>query len=85
MKFQESCRAYLPKLSLYISGEAEEALCTEIERHLEVCENCRIVVDTLRKTILLYRTWGGQDLPEDTKERLYHILDIDTFLDEHDL
>jgi len=83
LKFQESCRAYLPKLSLYISGEAEEALCAEIERHLAVCENCRIVVDTLRKTILLYRTLDAPDLPDGAKERLYHCLDIDAFLDEH--
>jgi anti-sigma factor RsiW len=75
------CRHLLASLSGYIDGELEEELCAEIERHMDDCENCRVVVDTLRKTILLYRTISASvDLPEDARQRLYHQLDLDEFL-----
>jgi hypothetical protein len=41
------------------------------------CGDCRIVVDTLRKTVSLYRSYGHAELPPDTKERLYAVLRLD--------
>ena len=52
MKNKE-CRHLLGQLADYVDGEASQALCQEIERHLSGCENCRVVVDTLRKTVTL--------------------------------
>jgi len=72
----------LSSLSEYVDGTLEEALCTEIERHMADCENCRIVVDTLKKTITLYRNSAGRgSVPENLRQRLYHRLDLDEFLD----
>ncbi|MCZ7542780.1 MAG: zf-HC2 domain-containing protein [Anaerolineae bacterium] len=58
------CSHLLAGLSAYIDGEAEAALCAEIEQHLAACENCRVVVDTLRRTVLLYREEQPAPLPE---------------------
>jgi hypothetical protein len=45
------------------------------------CENCRVVVDTLRKTISLYRTTAAHtEMPAGARQRLYHRLDLDEFL-----
>lgn len=75
------CRHLLASLSGYIDGELEEELCAEIERHMENCENCRVVVDTLRKTISLYQMIAvSTGLPEDARQRLYHRLNLDDFL-----
>lgn len=74
------CRELLGDLSLYIDGEAEQALCDEIETHMAECENCRIMVDTLRKTVTLYRAVPAEPLPDDVEKRLYKRLDIDEFL-----
>ena len=65
---RDSLERYAAQLEL--DGEAEEALCQEIERHMEGCENCRIVVDTLAKTIHLYRERGHTPLPDDARQRL---------------
>jgi hypothetical protein len=35
------------------------------------------MVDTLNKTIVLYRTYGPSDLPPDVKTRLYAVLDLE--------
>jgi predicted anti-sigma-YlaC factor YlaD len=67
----------LGSLSEYLDGELPECLCAEIEHHLKACGDCRVMVDTLRKTVVLYRELGHQDLPVDAKERLYAVLNLD--------
>ena len=52
------CREFFNQLSEYLDGELAESLCAELERHLADCPNCRIVVDTTRKTVNLYRRYG---------------------------
>lgn len=72
----EKCSHLLGELSMYLDGEASDALCMEIERHLEDCQNCCVVVDTLRKTIELVRDLPQPGLPEGARERLYKLLDL---------
>lgn len=77
----ENCRHLLGNLSEYLDGALEEAVCAEIERHIAGCENCRIVVDSLRKTIYLYhQAAGAADVPQDVRQRLYHRLELDEFI-----
>lgn len=71
------CRELLGKLSDYVDGELEDALCAELETHLEGCHNCRVMVDTLRKTITLYQGQGSAGLPPDVEERLYKVLKLE--------
>jgi anti-sigma factor (TIGR02949 family) len=81
MAHQENCRELLSSLSDYVDGTLGEELCTELERHLSGCENCQIVIDTLKKTIYLYKVTGtSPELPDDIRQRLYHRLDLDEFL-----
>lgn len=76
----EDCRALLGSLSLYLDGEAEESLCREIERHIADCENCRVVVDTLARTVKLYRDNGHAHLSGDARRRLYIALDLSEYI-----
>jgi anti-sigma factor (TIGR02949 family) len=79
----DSCRHLLSSLSEYIDGTLDETLCAEIELHMSGCEDCRIVVDSLRKTISLYQTNASQtDVPVGLRERLFHRLDLDDYLDQ---
>ncbi len=81
-KSNKPCRHLLASLSDFVDGELEAELCEEIERHMEGCENCQIVVDTLRKTIYLYRsTAKSRDVPADVRHRLFHRLNLDEFAD----
>jgi anti-sigma factor RsiW len=74
------CRHLLGDLSAYLDGEASAELCAEIERHLGDCENCRVVVDTLRKTVHLVRDLPRPEVPAAARERLYKTLDLEVFL-----
>jgi anti-sigma factor RsiW len=79
---REECRHLLGSLSEYVSGDLEEALCAEIERHLAECEDCRVVVDTLNKTIYLYHEAASQVLvPNEVRQRLYKRLNLDDLLE----
>ena len=74
------CRDMLESLSIYVEGEAPSALCSRIERHLAGCADCRIVVDTLRKTMDIYRRLPRPEMPREARERLYASLDLSDFL-----
>jgi predicted anti-sigma-YlaC factor YlaD len=77
----KNCRHLLGSLSDFIDGSLEAELCTEIERHLSECENCRIVVDSLNKTVYLYKTASQEvTVPADVRERLFRCLDLEDYL-----
>ncbi len=81
MKDHTSCQDLLESLSEYLDGMLGTELCLEIERHMSGCEDCRIVVDTLRKTLYLYQQENESvEIPPEVRQRLYHLLDLDEFL-----
>lgn len=78
----EECRHLLSSLSDYVDGELDDSLCREIEAHMVGCENCRIVVDTLTRTVELYHTTPPESaLPTDVRSRLYKRLNLTELLD----
>jgi predicted anti-sigma-YlaC factor YlaD len=70
MNERHNCKYLLDSLSEYIDGELNQSICDEIDRHLEECDDCRIVVNTLEKTVYLYhKTTPQQEIPVDVKKR----------------
>ena len=69
------CRDVIRELSEYLDGALDPALVTELERHLEHCEDCQIVVDTTRKTIHLYCNSEPAPLDSGVHERLHRALE----------
>lgn len=81
MHEHQSCKQILGELSDYVDGILSPELCAELEEHLAGCENCRIVVNTLQRTIEIYReTSPVEELPADTRNRLFCCLDLDEYL-----
>ncbi len=76
----ENCQALLGTLSEYIDGELPTELCREIEKHLEGCDNCRVVLNTTKRTIDLVRMPVDEDVPADIRERLFKRLNLDEYL-----
>ncbi len=77
----EQCRKYLGSLSEYVDGELGAELCAEIEAHMQECDNCRIVVNTLRKTVELYEQVApSAELPKGVRERLFARLQLEDYL-----
>jgi anti-sigma factor (TIGR02949 family) len=79
----KDCRKLLGSLSDYVDGELSEELCSVLEHHMEDCEDCRIVVDTLRKTVYLFhKTSETDNMPADIRQRLFKSLDLEDYVEK---
>jgi predicted anti-sigma-YlaC factor YlaD len=65
-----NCKSIVKELSNYLEEALEPSLKSSIEKHLENCEDCRIVVDTTKKTVQIFCNSEPAPLPEDTRQRL---------------
>ena len=75
---EHECSDLLGSISEYVDGSLREELCRELEQHLSECEDCRVVVNTMKKTIELYQTDAPKDgLPADVRQRLYKSLHLE--------
>ena len=77
----KNCQELLGSLSSYIDGDLSPELCQELEKHLAGCDDCRVVLNTTKRTIdLVHTPIEKPDLPEDVRERLFKRLNLDNFL-----
>jgi anti-sigma factor RsiW len=75
-----NCRHLLGDLSDYLDGEASTEICAEIERHMADCEDCQVVVDTLKKTVHLVKEIPPPQMSAAARERLFKSLKLEDFL-----
>lgn len=64
------CKKVIRDLSEFLDGELARDLAEQLSRHLAHCEDCRIVVDTCRKTVEIYCNTEPLPLPDAVRERL---------------
>lgn len=69
-----NCRGVIRELSSYLNGELDASARADLERHLEHCKDCRLVVDTTQKTIQIFCNAEPVPLPTDVRERLHAAL-----------
>jgi predicted anti-sigma-YlaC factor YlaD len=69
-----NCRTIVKELSNYLEESLDSTLKATIEKHLEHCDDCRVVVDTTKQTINIYCNSEPAPLPEDTRVRLREAL-----------
>ncbi len=69
----QGCRRWLDAIALYVDGDLEADLCRALEAHLQACPDCRVLVDTVRQTVYLYRAAAREPipLPRDLRQRLF--------------
>jgi hypothetical protein len=65
------CEELLKALNEYVDGTLEPGACAHFQQHLDGCDTCRIVVDNVRKTILLYKGDQVIELPTACREKLH--------------
>ena len=84
MSEHNHCHNLADLLGDFIDGSLSQELCQELETHMCECEDCRIVVDTLKRTIELYRKEEetSEPLPQGVRERLFYRLDLSEFTKE---
>jgi predicted anti-sigma-YlaC factor YlaD len=68
------CKNIIQELSSFLDGELDAETIGHIQQHLGRCEDCRLLVDTTRKTIQIYCNSEPVPLPEELQNRLHHAL-----------
>ncbi len=75
------CKQLLSSLSEFIDGSLSDELCHVLQHHLDGCQNCQVVLDTMKKTIYLYQVTaetGGP--PGDVRQRLFTSLNLEDYI-----
>jgi predicted anti-sigma-YlaC factor YlaD len=83
-KNSSQCKSLLVFLSDFVDGSLSEELCHAIECHTAECEDCRIVIDTLRKTISLYHECADEttEIPGEMRSQLFKTLNLEDFMQQ---
>ncbi len=70
-----SCKEILENLSAYIDEELDPSVCDEIRRHMSDCNPCVAFLNTLKKTVVLYKYAGQEEsIPEEVHLDLHRFL-----------
>jgi anti-sigma factor RsiW len=66
------CQVLVAQLNDYLDGELPPDLYAELDAHLADCPACRVLFDTLGKTVQIVRTLDRMppELPADVERRL---------------
>lgn len=70
----DQCPDYVRELNDYLDGTLDPDLCKEIEAHIGECQNCRIMIDTLKQTVTLCREGKPAPMPKALEGRLNNLL-----------
>jgi len=65
-----TCAELLQKLSDYLDDAANLTMKAELERHLSKCRKCRVIWDTTRKTVRVFKGLEPYPLPPQLESRL---------------
>jgi len=69
-----NCKGLIAELTEYLDGALDVQVRADLEQHLMKCENCRVVVNTTRKTIEIFCNAEPAPLPEAVRGRLHDAL-----------
>jgi anti-sigma factor RsiW len=58
-----NCHELLTQLNDYLDGDLPAGLCADLEAHLAGCTDCRVVLDTLDRTVHILRNLDSTPPP----------------------
>jgi predicted anti-sigma-YlaC factor YlaD len=65
----------------YICDNLDERInsprCRQIRQHLKDCPNCRAYLDSIKKTVSLYKPASSQHVPPSVHRRLIHLVNAE--------
>lgn len=70
-----SCKTLAKNLSGYIDEDLDPKLRSEIEDHLSYCRRCSVLLDSVRKVVVIIGDEHTYELPIGFEQRLYAFLE----------
>ncbi len=65
-----TCKEFLQELTDYLDSNVDAELRLKLERHINECPNCFVILDTTQKTIKVYKGMQPQEIPNEVHVRL---------------
>ena len=65
-----TCRQFLEALGDYLDNVLNPGVRAQIDEHVQACAKCRVMRETTRKTLELYRSFPPGRIPPDVEARL---------------
>ena len=65
-----TCTRFLEELNDYLDDTVDREMRSELERHLSRCPGCRVVWDTTRKTVRIFKGLDPYPIPPHLESRL---------------
>jgi len=65
-----TCKEFLQELTDYLDSTVDAELRLKLERHINECPNCFVILDTTQKTIRVYKGMQEKEIPAEVEARL---------------
>jgi len=65
-----TCKEFLQELTDYLDSAVDAELRVKLERHINECPNCFVILDTTQRTIKVYKGVEPQPIPAEVHTRL---------------
>lgn len=69
------CKGVYTYICVNLDADMNSPKCREIRRHLRTCPDCSAYLDSLKKTVLLYKRQPGPRVPLHARKRLHRMID----------
>ena len=73
------CHRMAAVFSDYLDRDLRQQVCRKVDEHLKHCPDCKLYLDTLNKSITLYRGLGHVPVPKDVETRLFATIRLASF------
>ncbi len=73
-----ACWQVAKHLQEELDARLQSRACREIRKHLAQCPNCMAYLDSLRKTVLLYKRFPDPHTPKRMRAKLFAVLKLGT-------
>ena len=70
------CKNVYQYICLNLDADMNSPKCRAIKKHLDSCPNCTAYLDSLKKTILLYKKQESPTIPTSTHRKLHRVIDL---------
>lgn len=71
MSHQQSCRRVYRFICENLDQNMDSPRCKTIKKHLDGCPECRTYLDSLKKTVVLYRMMPTPAVPDQVHRKLF--------------
>ncbi|MFH1861869.1 MAG: hypothetical protein ABH878_03560 [bacterium] len=67
---KEECKPFWERLCESLGEDLNSSLCVELREHLEACPECSLQIDTIKRTVEIYRALPSAEVPGAVQRRL---------------